>query len=98
MSKRRGQKKINPAFIAQGGAQAGGFAIAPIIAGAMAAHAGLEKYKPFSRLNQALEDNVSNKDNIFYKIAHGITGVGKSLGYGPPPPPPKKRRKRKGKK
>ena len=74
--------------------QAGGFAIAPIIAGAAAIHAGLEKYKPFSKLNKALEDNVpdSKKNNLLYKIAHTITGAGKSVGYG------KKKKKRTTKK
>jgi len=74
--------------------QAGGFAIAPIVAGAAAIHAGLEKYRPFSKLNKALEDNVpdSKKNNLLYKIAHAITGAGKSIGYG------KKKKKRTTKK
>ncbi len=48
-----------------------------------AVHKGLETFKPFSRANKALEENVpsSKKDNIFYKIGHKITSVGKSLGY-----------------
>jgi hypothetical protein len=64
--------------------QKGGFALAPILAGAAAVHAGLEKVKPFSRLNKALEDHVpdSKKGNLLYKIAHTITGLGKSIGYG----------------
>ena len=64
--------------------QKGGFALAPIIAGAAAVHAGLEKLKPFSKLNKALEDHVpdSKKNNLLYKIAHTITGLGKSVGYG----------------
>jgi len=64
--------------------QSGGFAIGPILAGAAAVHAGLEKVKPFSRLNKALEDHVpdSKKNNLLYKIAHTITGLGKSVGYG----------------
>ena len=75
--------------------QSGGFAIAPILAGAAAIHAGLEKVKPFSRLNKALEDNVpdSKKNNLLYKIAHAITGAGKSIGYGE-----KKKKKRRTKK
>jgi hypothetical protein len=72
----------------------GGFALAPIIAGASAVHVGLEKLKPFSRLNKALEDHVpdSKKNNLLYKIAHTITGLGKSVGYG------KKKKKRTTKK
>jgi hypothetical protein len=63
--------------------QAGGIPIPALVAGAAAAHKALETYKPFSRLNNVLRDNVSNKNNILYKIADKITGVGKSLGYGP---------------
>ena len=62
--------------------QAGGIPIPAIIAGAAAAHKALETYKPFSRLNNVLHDNVSNKNNILYKIADKITGAGKSFGYG----------------
>jgi len=64
--------------------QVGGFALAPLIAGATAAYAGLTKYQPFSKANRALEDNIpeSKKGNLAYKIAHTITGVGKSLGIG----------------
>ena len=64
--------------------QIGGFALAPIIAGVSAVHAGLEKYKPFTKLTKALEDNVpdSKKNNLLYKIAHTITNAGKSIGYG----------------
>ena len=76
--------------------QQGGFAILPIAAAALALHKGLETFKPFSRANKALQENVpdSKKDNIFYKIANKITGVGKSLGYGEK----KKRRRHKKKK
>ena len=64
--------------------QVGGFALAPLIAGATAAYAGLTKYQPFSKANRALEDNIpeSKKGNLAYKIAHTVTGVGKSLGIG----------------
>ncbi len=65
--------------------QSGDLALTPIIA----ANAALRSVKPLSRLNNALEEHVKNKNNIFYKIAHGITGVGKSIGYG------KKHHKRK---
>lgn len=73
--------------------QAGGFSFAPIIAAGTAAYNLLKQYKPFTKANDALETHISDahKNTRAYKVAHGITSFGKSLGLGPPPP----KRKRK---
>ena len=63
------------------GSQAGGFAFIPAIA---AAYAGLKTVQPFSKAKQALEDNVGEKDknHMAYKIAHKVSSIGSSLGFG----------------
>jgi hypothetical protein len=40
------------------------------------------KIKPFTRLQKVLEDNVKNKNSTVYKVAHKVSEVGKSAGYG----------------
>ncbi len=58
--------------------QSGGFSIAPILA----ADALLKKLQPVSRLKKVLKQNVKNKSNSLYKVAHGVSSVGTSLGWG----------------
>ncbi len=58
--------------------QSGRFAIAPILA----ADALLKKLQSINRLKKVLEQNVKNKSNPLYKVAHSISSVGTSLGYG----------------
>ena len=64
---------------------------AAILAGATAVHKGLQKFKPFSKLKNALENNVKNKDSIIYKIPHTVASVASDFGYG-------KKKKRRSKK
>jgi len=65
----------------QSGPQAGGFAFIPAIA---AAYAGLKAVQPFSKAKKALEENVGEKDknHMAYKIAHKVSSIGSSLGFG----------------
>lgn len=70
-------------------AQMGGAVIPAIIA----ADAALRSLKPFSRSKKALEDNIKNKSNPVYKVLHGITSVGNSIGWGEKPKKHKKKRK-----
>ena len=70
--------------------QAGGNPIAII----SAIDALRRKIKPFTRLQKVLEDNVKNKNSTVYKVAHKVTDVGKSAGYGKA----KKKKQRKHKK
>ena len=67
-------------------AQAGGFALAPILAAGAAIHAGLSKFQPFSKAKRALEDNIGSqgKDSMAYKVGHKIASIGSSIGYGAP--------------
>jgi hypothetical protein len=73
-------------------AQAGGFAIAPILAAGAAIHAGLSKFQPFSKVKKALEENVGDKgkQTAIYKVGHKIASIGNSVGYGA-----KKKKKKK---
>ena len=75
-------------------AQAGGFALAPILAAGAAIHAGLFKFQPFSKAKRALENNVGSKgkDSMAYKVGHKIASIGSSIGYGAPK---KKKKSRK---
>ena len=75
-------------------AQAGGFALAPILAAGAAIHAGLSKFQPFSKAKRALEDNVGSqgKDSMAYKVGHKIASIGSSIGYDAPK---KKKKSRK---
>ena len=48
--------------------QVGGFALAPLIAGATTAYAGLTKYQPFSKANRALNENVPESKKKEFSI------------------------------
>ena len=69
-----------PTGMYQSNNQNGG-AILPILSGIAA---GLKYVQPFSKAKYLLEQHVSDKgkNSLGYKIAHGISNIGASLGLG----------------